>query len=65
MYAPAGQGKTCGARSVLEHCYVFQGEGDKYLKGFMLTGQDLDNDYMAQLSEGTCTSACYGRTGES
>jgi len=28
MYTPAGQGKTFGARSVLEHFYVFLGEED-------------------------------------
>jgi hypothetical protein len=60
MYAPAGQGKTFGARSVLEHFYDFPGEGDTRLKGFMLTGQYLDNDCMLQLSAHLGATAVKG-----
>lgn len=60
MYAPAGQGKTFGARSVLEHFYAFPGEGDNRVKGFMLTGQALDNDYMSQLSAHLGATAVNG-----
>jgi hypothetical protein len=60
MYAPAGQGKTFGARSILENFYAFQGEGDKCVKGFMLTGQALDKDYMSQLSAHLGATAVKG-----
>jgi hypothetical protein len=60
MYAPAGQGKTFGARSVLEHFYAFPGEGDKCVKGFMLTGQALDKDYMSELSAHLGATAVKG-----
>ena len=60
MYAPAGQGKTFGARSVLEHFYAFQGEGDKCVKGFMLTGQNPNNDYVSQLSAHLGATAVKG-----
>jgi hypothetical protein len=60
MYAPAGQGKTFGARSFLEHFYTFSGEGDTCVKGFMLTGQDIDDDCMSQLSAHPGATAVNG-----
>jgi hypothetical protein len=36
MYAPSGQGKTFGARALLERFYAFPGEGkEEHVKGFI------------------------------
>ena len=63
LYAPPGQGKTFGARAILEFFHGFESAGcsdqeadesvpdGKHLKGFMLTGSDLDDDYMASLAQ--------------
>jgi hypothetical protein len=62
MYAPAGQGKTFGARSLLRYFYEFPGEGqqNENVMGLMLTGQDLDDDYMTQLSTHLGATAVNG-----
>jgi hypothetical protein len=62
LHAKAGQGKTFGARALLDSFYSFESESDqggntcndseaKNLRGFMLTGSDLDGDYMDSLAE--------------
>lgn len=58
MYAPPGQGKTFGARALLKNYYEFS--QDEYIKGFMLTGQTLDQDYMPQLCERIRASGVNG-----
>ena len=47
MYAPPGQGKTFGGQAFLKHWYQFD-EG-KNVRGFMVTGQSLDKNYMLHL----------------
>lgn len=54
MYAKSGQGKTFAGRSMLEEFYEFstsQGEPAEYIKGLMITGEDLDADYNASLCD--------------
>lgn len=47
MYAPPGQGKTFGGQAFLKHWYQFD-EGEN-VRGFMVTGQSIDKDYMLHL----------------
>jgi hypothetical protein len=47
MHAKPGLGKTFAARALLENFYVFS---DQNLKGFMVTGTDLDEDYFSSLA---------------
>jgi hypothetical protein len=45
MYAPAGQGKTFGARTFLKNFYEF--DENEYLKGLMIGGDGIaDENYM-------------------
>lgn len=47
MHAKPGLGKSFAARALLENFYVFS---DQNLKGFMVTGADLDDDYFSSLA---------------
>jgi hypothetical protein len=47
MYAKPGQGKSFAARALLEHFYCFS---DQQLKGLMVTGTDLDQDYFSSFA---------------
>jgi hypothetical protein len=50
LNAKSGQGKTFGVRNMLEIFYEFDpGPPGEHIKGFMITGQDLDDDYNASL----------------
>ena len=62
MYAPAGQGKTFGARSLLRNFYAFQGgEVEQNVKALMLTGQARHNsDYMSQLGDQLGATGVHG-----
>ncbi|OEU14803.1 hypothetical protein FRACYDRAFT_241361 [Fragilariopsis cylindrus CCMP1102] len=63
MYAPAGQDKTFGARSLLRNFYAFQGEEveQQNVKALMLTGQALhSDDYMSQLGDQLGATGVHG-----
>lgn len=62
MYAPAGQGKTFGARSLLRYFYEFQGGEveQQNVKGLMLTGQARHSDYMSQLGDQLGATGVHG-----
>lgn len=51
LNAKSGQGKTFGARSMLECFNVFDsGPPSDHIKGVVITGQDIDDDYNTSLS---------------
>ena len=54
LYDKPGQGKTVAGRALLQNFYAFPSDGkeqDSFLKGFMVTGQMMDEDYMSMLAE--------------
>ena len=55
LYDKPGQGKTVAGRALLQNFYAFPSddgqEEDNFVKGFMVTGQMIDEDYMSVLGE--------------
>jgi hypothetical protein len=53
MFAPAGQGKTFGAKAFLNHFYRFKQEKGELedVQGFMISGQGIDGNYYATLRD--------------
>jgi len=56
LHDKPGQGKTVAGRALLQNFYAFPTDGqeqeqDEFVKGFMVTGQMIDEDYMSMLAE--------------